>query len=464
MERLYSSREVLEADRRAEEEYLLPPLCLMEQAALAAAAQVYDMSEDGDQVTIVAGSGNNGADGLALARLLHTAGRRRVSIFHVPGRESAGHEAQIRCCQALGIGTTDSLDGASLIVDAYLGAGVRGALRKEAEEVIQLMASAKAPILSLDVPSGISDEAYNPSIQAQATIVFGPLKRCLFARGNLAACGRIVRAPLSYPTTLFNGESPVRLLGLEDYQRLRLPSDAYKVSRGRVAIVGGSPDYRGAVRLAAKAAFHAGAGMVTVFTDPALVDLVSLDCPASTMVRPFSDLASAGSFDSILVGPGLGQGEEAKRIVRKVCGMKVPRLIVDADALRFFEGAQADEVILTPHVGEYRTLAGGGDASSPNDFYAGLMATACRLGATIIYKAESVYIATRKKVDVVPGLNPSLGVAGSGDVLAGIMAALGNGEQPSNGVLLHQASGAALANQKGFYSADELIDEVGRRR
>ena len=89
MERLYSSREVLEADRRAEEEYLFPPLCLMEQAAMSAAAQVYDMSKDGDHVTIVAGSGNNGADGLALARLLHTAGRRRVSIFHVPGRMSA---------------------------------------------------------------------------------------------------------------------------------------------------------------------------------------------------------------------------------------------------------------------------------------------------------------------------------------------------------------------------------------
>ena len=92
------------------------------------------------------------------------------------------------------------------------------------------------------------------------------------------------------------------------------------------------------------------------------------------------------------------------------------------------------------------------------------MATAGRLGATIVYKAESVYIATQRSVDVVIGLKPSLGVAGSGDVLAGIIAALGKGEPPSNGVLLHQASGAALANQKGFYSADELIDEVGRRR
>lgn len=464
MERLYSSREVLEADRRAEEEYLFPPLCLMEQAAMSAAAQVYDMSKDGDHVTIVAGSGNNGADGLALARLLHTAGRRRVSIFHVPGRMSAGNEAQRRCCEALGIGTTDSLDGASLIVDAYLGAGLRGALRKEAEEVIHLMAAAKAPILCLDVPSGISDEAYNPSIQAQATIVFGPLKRSIYARGNLAGCGRIVRAPLSYPKQLFRDDPPVCLLDEDDYRRLSLPGDAYKVSRGRVAIIGGSPDYRGAVRLAARAAFHAGAGMVTVFTDPSLVDLVSLDCPASTMVRPFSDLASAGSFDSILVGPGLGQGVEARRIVGRVCGMKVPRLVVDADAIRFFEGAQADEVVLTPHVGEYRIFAGGGDASSPNDFYAGLMATAGRLGATIVYKAESVYIATQMSVDIVIGLKPSLGVAGSGDVLAGIIAALGKGEPPSNGVLLHQASGAALANQKGFYSADELIDEVGRRR
>ena len=463
MERLYSSHEVLHADRLAIDSFSIPSLSLMEQAAIAAYEEVIAFAGDGCEVCVVAGSGNNGADGLALARLLSTMSSCRVSILHIAGHESAGHRVQRLACEALGIPVVDSMPDDGIIIDAYLGAGISGSLRAEARAIIGKMNASHAALISLDVPSGIADDAFNPCADADLTVVFGPLKRPLYAPGMRSHCGRIVNRKLSYPQASLP-ESKVCLLDESGYRKLALEPDSYKHSRGRVAIIGGSPAYRGAVRLAAKAAFHAGAGMVTVFTDSAILDMVSLDCPAGAMVRPFAAFPSlASSFDSILIGPGLGRGEEALALAQAVSRLHLRRLVVDADAIGLISHSEAESVVLTPHVGEFRRLDSR-EPAGPEDFYAKLIETAARLGATIVYKAENVYVARHDGIDIVCGMNPSLGVAGSGDVLAGIIVALREGESVSNAVLLHQMAGRALASQKGFYTADELIEEAGRLR
>ena len=471
MEYLKSDAECKRADEISQERFAIPSLSLMEEAALLSFMELKQKLKKDTSVLFLAGGGNNGADSLALARICRINGYGNIRIYapDYPSR-SRENEIQLECCRALSIPFAEDIVPSDILIDGLLGVGIKGALRKREAEIIGKVNEKDFYVISVDLPSGLCDSCFNNAVIADETYTFGSRKRCMYALGNRKYCGKISVLNPSFPQEVLN-DIPSRDISLHDaseYGRLTLESDDYKVTRVRVAVIGGSTGYVGAVRLSAKAALKAGSGMVTVFTDENIISLVSLDCGASVMVRPFEDFFSMhDSFDAVLLGPGLGRGERARLLVERIAALHLRTLVLDADAIRLFDGkCNADHLVLTPHVGEFRTLSGKDRYASPDEFYDTLIETGHRIGAAIILKADAVYLCEGKRIRIVDGQNPYLGTAGSGDILSGItasIAALGR-EDIINAVMLHQLSGFEAHEKLGCYTSDELIEIMGAIR
>ncbi len=466
MQHLFSDSECKSADLKSQKEYRIPSLSLMEEAAFLAFGILKKYITATSRILIIAGSGNNGGDGLALARILYANGFKNIKIYSFGGKETEERRIQREACEALKLEFTDKIEYCDVIVDALYGIGLKGKLREDGQSVIDRINSLKTFVLSLDVPSGLGDEAYNTAVQADVLVCFGRIKQSLFALGNRKYFKVLKLVNPGFPAEVFPPHSSIALVSEKDYEPLKLKIDDFKGTRGRLAIIGGSKEYSGAVRLSAKAAFAAGCGMITVFTHPDLVSTVALDCDASVMVRPYDDFPSlAETFDAVLAGPGLGK--EWERSLEMVSKENLKTLVLDADAARGYKNtAQANRIIITPHIGEFKGLCQKTSFDSPNDFYETLKKTAKANRATIVLKTELIHICDGDEIKIVEGLNPSIGVAGSGDVLSGLVAALaarGN-DDVAQAVLLHQMAGRRLHEKDGYYSADDLIKEVGRLR
>ena len=255
-----------------------------------------------------------------------------------------------------------------------------------------------------------------------------------------------------------------------------MPRNAYKRTRGSVAIIGGSGRFTGAVVLAAKAAFCSGAGLVTVFTEEKLIPVVTKAIP-SAMATTYEDIPDLDRFDAVLIGPGMGKNHD---IALSKALSQAKRLVVDADGIRAFARLKLTgngNCILTPHPGEFEALVNAfcpgkpdtPEADTPESFAALLEDVHKKTDSVLVYKSDIVWIAADGKLSVYDGGNPSLGVAGSGDVLAGITAALAARLKDRdacsiarNAVLLHQIAGRLAHEDIGYYSSDTLVKYVGR--
>ena len=323
--------------------------------------------------------------------------------------------------------------------------------------------SACVPLKSFESKDGALYCAFGcflPSAAASFTVIPGMRKAECYLPSRRAGCGII----LSYPSSDASPDD-IYLLADSDYRAVRFSLSDYKNTRGHIAVVGGSDRYTGAPRLAARAAFFAGAGLVTIVTDS---ERIRDSNPAVIIAPPSSDLSG---YDAIAMGPGWGEGSP--------CGFRSAvssgrNMVIDADALRFVPSHRfSHRAVLTPHLGEYRRLMA--DLSmdpgldSARSLSASLRALASAAECVVVLKSSAVWITDGGTVYVYDGANPSLGVAGSGDVLSGIIAALmGAGEEPLraaiDGVILHQRAGRKAMEDYGFYSAEELILEVGKAR
>ena len=275
-----------------------------------------------------------------------------------------------------------------------------------------------------------------------------------------AGCGRIITA---------GGEDAphdgICLLSDDDSRMIRFSSDGFKNSRGHIAVIGGSDKYTGAPRLAARAAFFSGAGLVTIITDS---ERIRDENPA-VMIAPYG--CDLSRFDALAMGPGWGEGSAAEFDRAASSGKNI---VIDADALTLVPGHSfSHRAVLTPHIGEYRRLMSAMDIpcglESAASLAAALRELALRTESVVVLKSSVLWITDGGNIFIYDGSNPSLGVAGSGDVLCGIIASLmGAGESPEraaiDGVILHQRAGRKAHEKYGFYSAEELILEVGRAR
>jgi hydroxyethylthiazole kinase-like uncharacterized protein yjeF len=407
LEPLYTAAEM----RRAEERYpgwpdTVPEL--MQRAGRAVAEEVLSRFPEARSITAVCGGGANGGDGRIAAERLREAGRE-VRIVDVKAGESDVGRPQV-------------------IIDALFGTGFSGAPRPQAAELIERMNGAGVPVVAVDLPSGVdasTGEVAGPAVRAALTVTFHAPKL-----GLVVAPGRF-----------HAGEVVVRDIGLEHVETeshlvtteiLRLvprkrPWDS-KYTAGSVLVVGGAPGMTGAAALAAEAAFRADAGYVTVAAPaeslPVLQTLV-----VEAVKRPLEEAAEAARrAQALALGPGLGRRPERQGLVRSLLRETALPAVVDADGLYGLEeeatAGRAAATVLTPHAGELARLLGTEAAWVSAHRLAAARRAAERFACVCLLKGADTIVASPGQGVLVCGLGPpSLATAGSGDVLAGVIAA-----------------------------------------
>ncbi len=414
---------------------------LMESAGRSAAeliaARFADRLSGG--VLVATGPGNNGGDGWVIARVLHRLG---VPLFTtgVPGDRSPLNRQMGALAQAEGVRSVEP-DGpwpsVALAVDALLGTGARGALRPAVQGLVDRLNDLALPIVAIDGPTGVdlaTGVTHGPSVQAALSITFGGLRR-----GHLLArdeCGDVLVVDIGHPAP--DAMWPMVLTDQDaaDAQG-RFQSNEHKGTRGRVVIVGGDSGMSGALRLAARAAFGAGAGLVHAVAPRTTIDLLATAEPdLQTLTHAFAVPLSAeliellSRADAVLIGPGLGRAPGRLDFVLEAA-RHARVLVLDADALYALGGAvsalrdiaRTRSVVVTPHQGEFRRLfpevAGGLEL----DPWGAAGAAASLAGGVVLLKGVPTVVAGKggSLLTVATG-NPGLATGGSGDILSGLVA------------------------------------------
>jgi len=420
----------------------VPQPVLMENAGRSAALVIQSVFRP-DRVVGVVGAGNNGGDALVVLRTMAAWGLEATAIL-VADRAAEdpllhGWPVRVRRDEDL----SDSelallLDRADVIVDGVLGTGVRGAPRERQAAAIERMNASSTPVAALDIPSGAdatSGSLPGSAVHAALTISFGAPKTGALLHPARAHVGRHVTVEIGFPP--LTGSDSGATVVTPDFARRHVPvrdTDTHKNRVGRLLIVGGGPGMAGAVILAARAGFQAGAGLVQVCSLPSNRDAVQAGI-AEAIFIPSDDVdllsEAARQADAVVVGPGLGTSEESATLLSTTVGVGVQPILLDADALNLaargavslVEIGARRPVLITPHPGEMARLAPEVDAAdSPIDV---ARAVASERSITVLFKgAPSVVAAPAGPVLIDTQSSSDLAVAGMGDTLSGACGAL----------------------------------------
>ncbi len=438
-------------DRRAREVAKVPSRVLMESAGRGAAQVVArhfgDKLASSEGVLVAAGHGNNGGDGWVIARALRAMGTR-VWAVETGSKRSPDCESNRQLALDEGVELMNSAaqwPRAGVLIDGLLGTGASGLLRGKVGDLAEGLAAHGSPIAAVDGPTGLdlsTGEVHGP-VRAALTVTFGGLRR-----GHLLArdrCGRLVAIDIGFPEADRDWPSVVD----DRWAGERLPgfrADMHKGDRGRVLVVGGDHGMAGAAIHAARAALEAGAGLAKIAATEATVRAAQASLPDAltvpTSLGPDVDpgLAEALEWaDAIAVGPGLGRHPDRGPFVKALLETEKP-IVVDADALHAIPSGPATRRprVLTPHVGEFRSAFPDLSQQVDDDRFAAAAAGANASGATVLLKGVPTVIAAPGRASlVVAAGNPALATGGTGDVLAGFIAAfLARGLAPQDAAAL----------------------------
>jgi ADP-dependent NAD(P)H-hydrate dehydratase / NAD(P)H-hydrate epimerase len=480
VETLWRAEDVRELDRRMVEDVGLPGAALMEVAGGAAASILRARYPDSHRVAVVCGPGNNGGDGFVVARRLLDEGLDVWIVLAAEAERFRGDAAtMLHVADKLGVPQRARLTGADLVVDALLGTGSHGAPRPPISDAIVRIARHGAPVLALDIPSGVDSTTGavpGAAVQADCTVCFHGRKLGTAIEPGRRHAGEVLTVPIGLPHAL--EPTPVaRRIEASDLASVpsRDPAGT-KYDAGAVLVVGGSPGTSGAPLLAARAALRAGAGVVFAAVAPEVRDQVAIGCP-ELMVHGTRDpdevLALAARADAVVLGPGLGRDDEATRLVDVLVAGIRGALLLDADALYALRARLASlrvrpaPTALTPHAGELaRLLEIERDVVSASRL-ASVQRAAAEAGCSVLLKGPDTLIATPgEPLLVVETAVPGLATAGAGDVLSGVVGALlARGLEPSEalslGAAAHGEAAARAAVQHGTFSASDLERPLG---
>ena len=431
---------------------------LMESAGRGTAAVLLDRFAHAARkgVLIAAGPGHNGGDGWVLARSLHALG---TPVWVTSAGESAELTRTVAAL-ARGAGVREvAPDGpwpqAGLLVDALLGTGATGAPKGAVAALLERLHDLPLPILAVDAPTGLDlgTGLQHGAPRADLTVTFGGLRRGhLLARDEV---GDLVVIDIGHPApdpawpTLVTDDQAAGWLP-------RLRADAHKGTRGRVVCIGGAPGMSGALRLSARAAFAAGAGLVYTLS-PAESAAVIAGAEPDVQARSWAGKvegeelrALLGQADALVVGPGLGRAPETRGAISSLLAAASASVVLDADGLTAFAGASSElrtlltgrRAVITPHLGEFRALFPAHAATAEQDPWGAARGAANEAGAVVLLKGVPTVIATPEGACLtVAAGNPGLATGGSGDVLSGLIGtALAAGVDP-----LHAAALSAQA-------------------
>jgi hydroxyethylthiazole kinase-like uncharacterized protein yjeF len=467
---------------------------LMEEAGLAVAQEAWMLlgTLDGRRIIVLVGPGNNGGDGLVSARHLIDWGAEVLVYVPRKRKDESLQEPLVERGATMVAGEDDPdgallesmLTGCELVIDALLGIGQKRPLDPAEPLSLALRKVAEArqgfsppKVLAVDMPTGMDSDsgAVDPlTVVADLTVTFGLPKVGMYQAPASGFVGRVQVIDIGIPKAAQDAVKLELMTARQAREALPArPEDANKGTFGRVLVVGGSRRYVGAPRLAAEAAYRAGAGLVTIACPAENVAAIAGALAEATYLPQASDgeglaveASSAleteiGAFRAVVLGPGLGNTEGSRAFVAGFMGhvAGLAGAVIDADALNVLAtmaGATIPaNVILTPHPGEMARLMG----TSVEDVQARRLEVAreaaIRFGCTIVLKgAHSVIAAADGRTALSPYANPLLATAGSGDVLAGIIGGyLAQGLAPFEaaclGVYMHAATGESLRETYG---------------
>ena len=389
-------------------------------------------------VTVVlCGPGNNGGDGFVVARRLAERGFAVRVACNLVTSADAGAMAERWTGPRLPLSPA-ALEGATLIVDALFGAGLSRPLEGAARETVEAANESGLPIVAIDMPSGVAGDSGqalgDAAVRAQMTVTFFRKKPAHLLQPGRDLCGEIVLADIGIPPDALGGVA----LFENGPARWRYPwprANAHKYDRGHCLAVSGPLYATGAIRLAARAALRAGAGLVSV-ASPREAILVHAAHLTAIMIKPFAgpkglaDLLTDTRLNSVVIGPGLGVGGETRELVSVVLASGASA-VLDADALTSYQGDPdalfariKHACVLTPHEGEFERIFPNLLAGSAGKVEA-VRAAAARAGAVVLLKGNDTVIASPDGMAVInANAPPTLATAGAGDVLAGIVAGL----------------------------------------
>ncbi|MCD7737063.1 MAG: NAD(P)H-hydrate dehydratase [Lachnospiraceae bacterium] len=505
----------------------IPSVVLMERAALAVVDEMIRLGLDLTRVLVLCGSGNNGGDGFAVARLLSKTDRSgqevisrescRVTLGFVGNESSMTDETALerRICENCGMKISSNfMDGEyTTIVDAIFGIGLSRPVEGRYAEVIRWVNRQSASVVSVDIPSGISADnghMLGEAVRADLTVTFASRKIGQVLYPGAAYCGKLVCKEVGIMTAgsepLPSGEKQTgktdkadktgktdktdmrRVFTYTDQDLIKVPvrsPHSNKGTFGKVLLIAGSEGMSGAACLAARAAYRTGCGMVRVFT-PECNRMVLQTCLPEAIVTAWNPHSPMREIENLLtaafdwsdvagIGPGLGMATPSADILGFVLREYRKPLVIDADGLNLLSENRGlmkllhSDIVLTPHIGEMARLTGkeknmiSEDILNSSCDFADAHGTICALkdSRTVVSDGNQIYVNTSG--------NDGMAVAGSGDVLTGIICGLlAQGmpcfEAAAIGVYVHGRAGDRAKDDLGAYGmiAGDIAERVGQ--
>lgn len=458
MERILTSAEMKKCDKDTSHIYGIDSMILMERAALETVKIIVERYGTDISVGIVAGSGNNGGDGIAIARILKEYG---VYVqIHMIGEEENYTEQtkkQLDIAKALKIPIHYCMDQIlyDVIVDALLGIGITRSIEKRYKEAVEMINASPAKVVSVDIPTGINTDSgviMNCAVKADITVTYAYRKLGQMLYPGCINVGELICVPIGIPAeTLSEKKSGVVTFDTED---LKLPvrnPGGNKGSFGKVLLIAGSKNMGGACQLAALSAFRIGAGMVRVFTAEENRDIILKRTP-EIIVDTYQDDGLPTLFDDeklallrglewadvVAIGPGLSLSVKAKLLLEIVLTKNIKPLVIDADALNIlseqptllkmleFENESCPkEIVLTPHLGEFARLIKYPISEIKKDILGYCKAFTKKYNVSLVCKDAKTIVTKHFKLSYLNNSgNDGMATAGSGDVLTGIISGL----------------------------------------
>ncbi|MHC1576367.1 MAG: NAD(P)H-hydrate dehydratase [Methanosarcinaceae archaeon] len=454
---------------------------LMENAGASLAQEV--VQHGGNNIVIVAGRGNNGGDAFVAAR--HLASKKDIDVKIV----LAGRASQIRTEDAIQnfkllkhsgitdileivdgreVGATGWLENADVIIDAIIGTGVKGHIREPESTLIDMINLSNAHVIAVDIPSGIDPDggSFEKAVHADVTLTFHRMKTGLVEKhaGEI----RVVDIGVCRDAEDFVGMGDLHVL-------TRRRADSHKGQAGRVLVIGGGA-YSGAPALTALAALRCGADIVTVAAPDNVASTIASFSPnlivrhlSSSHLCPddeeqISDLIR--THDVVVIGMGLGRNRDTVKTISRILPM-CTKVVVDADALHelVLPPVEECEMIITPHAGEFEALTG---CRTPSEIEArtdAILAFSTNKNVVTLLKGRHDMICDTKRVAFNRTGNPGMTVGGTGDVLAGIVAALFATSSAMDaaccGAFINGLAGDLALEDRGYgLLATDVIDRI----
>ncbi len=494
--KLLTIAQIRELDKHTIEKEPISSIDLMERAALAFAEAFKSHFSTDKKVVVFAGTGNNGGDALAIARLLIEAGYQvETFLFNPKDKVSADCSINKERLEAIegivfteirGAFTPPVLSEEHVIIDGLFGSGLTQPLTGGFSSLIKYINKTPAQIVSIDLPSGLfgednTDNDKSSIIQADYTYTFQFPKIAFFFRDNQPFVGEWIVLDINlHKETINSASTPFHLLEKDDISKIIKPRNRFnhKGDFGHALLLAGSHGKMGAAVLSSKACLRSGVGLLTVHVPKCGTDIMQISVPEAMVSEDennqyLTSVNQLKDYNFVGIGPGIGRNEETATTLNFLFQEFSKPMVLDADALNIIANHKEMlqsipvESILTPHPKEFDRLAGS--SNSDCERLQKAISLAARLRCYIVLKGAFTIICTPDNECFFNSTgNPGMATAGSGDVLTGmILSFLNQGYEPKEaailGVYLHGLAGDIAAEKKsqpGIIAGD-IVEEIG---